>query len=98
MWALAGNVWSFLHRFALGTAILSGGYIAGTDGMGAFLALIRRHMVSPFIKSAKGLYVRQQRKAASALRIQTVGYSNSSRAVEVFAYIHSPLFGQDTAL
>jgi hypothetical protein len=28
----------------------------------------------------------------------TVGYSNSSQAVEAFAYIHSPLFGQDTAL
>jgi hypothetical protein len=79
MWTLTGNVWSFFHRFTLGAAILSaGGYIAGTDGMGAFLALIRCHMVSPFIKSAKGLYVRQQRKAASALRIQTVGYSNSS--------------------
>jgi hypothetical protein len=26
MWALAGNVRSFLHRFALGAAILSGGY------------------------------------------------------------------------
>jgi len=39
MWAFAGNVWSFLHRFALGAAILSGGYIAGTDGMGAFFTI-----------------------------------------------------------
>jgi hypothetical protein len=37
MWALAGNVWSFFHRFALGAAILSGGYIAGTDGVCAFI-------------------------------------------------------------
>jgi hypothetical protein len=47
MWALAGNVWSFLHRFALCTAILSGRYVAGTDGMGAFLALVKCHVVSP---------------------------------------------------
>jgi hypothetical protein len=39
MWTVAGNVWSFLHRFALGTAILPGGYIAGTDGMGAFFII-----------------------------------------------------------
>jgi hypothetical protein len=39
MWAFAGNVWSFLHRFTLGAAILSGGYIAGTNGMGAFFTI-----------------------------------------------------------
>jgi hypothetical protein len=44
MWALAGNVWSFLHRFALGAAILSGGYRAGTDGMGALFTF--SHWVS----------------------------------------------------
>ncbi len=32
--------------------------------MGAFLALIKCHLVSPPIKSAEGLDVRQQRKAA----------------------------------
>ena len=65
MWALASNVWSFLHRFALGTAILPGGYIAGTDRVGAFLALIRCHVVSPFIGSAEGLDVRRSGKGCS---------------------------------
>jgi hypothetical protein len=44
VWTFTSNVWSFLHRFTLGAAILSGGYIAGTDGMGAFLAI--SHWVS----------------------------------------------------
>ena len=48
MWALASNVWSFLHRFALGAAILSGGYVAGTDGMGAFFTI--SHLGLLFVK------------------------------------------------
>jgi hypothetical protein len=48
MWALAGNVGSFLHCFALGAAILSGGYIAGTDGMGAFFTI--SHLGLLFVK------------------------------------------------
>jgi hypothetical protein len=58
------NVRSLFHSRTLCTAIFSRRDLAGTDGMGAFLALIKCHLVSPFIKSAEGLDVRQQRKAA----------------------------------
>jgi hypothetical protein len=62
--ALAIDVWSLFHSSTLCTAIFSGRDLAGTDGMGTFLALIKCHLVSPFVKSAAGLDVRQQRKAA----------------------------------
>jgi hypothetical protein len=71
MWALTGNVWSFLHRFALGAAILSGGYIAGTDGMSAFFAISGCHYVCLLLlKQPRGWMCPMQRQAVSALRIQ----------------------------
>ncbi len=67
MWALASNVWSFLHRFALGTAILPGGYIAGTDRVGAFLALIRCHVVSLLSDQPKDWMCAGQERAAAKM-------------------------------
>ena len=62
MWTLAGNVWSFFHRFALGTAILSGRNVAGTNGMSAFLTIIGCHMCVSFFEAAEGLDASQSRK------------------------------------
>jgi hypothetical protein len=81
MWALAGNVWSFLHRFALGAAILSGGYVAGTDEMGAFLVLIRCHVVFSFywIRLPDWMFVRRG-KAALPPSILLSGQTHTSRS------------------
>ena len=68
MWTVAGNVWSLLHRFALGAAILSGRYVTGTDGMGAFLALIRCHTCLLLFRAAEGLDASQATKGGKLIR------------------------------
>jgi hypothetical protein len=47
------NVRSLFHSRTLCTAIFSRRDLAGTDGMGAFLALIRCHMVPPLLNQPK---------------------------------------------
>jgi hypothetical protein len=53
------NVWSFLHRFALGAAVLAGGDGTGTNGVSALFSVLGAgHVESPcelvfgFLKSS----------------------------------------------